>query len=114
MSKTVKLALGSLILGVVVLGLKTLAYWMTGSIALFSDALESTVNLATGLAALAAIRIASRPADARHPYGHHKAEFFSALLEGVMIVVAALVILNEAFHGFLSRDPSTRPSRACW
>ncbi len=69
---------------------------MTGSVALLSDALESTVNVATAFAALIAIRIAAKPADDNHPYGHHKAEFFSAVLEGVMIIVAALLILSEA------------------
>ena len=75
---------------------------MTGSVALLSDALESTVNLATAFAALVAIRIAARPADANHPFGHHKAEFFSAVLEGVMIIVAAIFILLEAYEGFQS------------
>lgn len=102
MSKTLKLAIGSLIVGVVVLGLKALAWWMTGSIALLSDALESTVNVATAIAALVAIQVAARPADANHPYGHHKAEFFSAVLEGVMIIVAALLIMNEAYKGLMA------------
>lgn len=102
MTKTIKLAIGSLFVGILVLGLKALAWWMTGSIALLSDALESTVNVATAVAALVAIRIAARPADANHPYGHHKAEFFSAVLEGVMIIVAALLIMNEAYKGFMA------------
>jgi cation diffusion facilitator family transporter len=70
---------------------------MTGSVALMSDALESLVNLATAVAALVAVRVAARPADANHPYGHHKAEFFSAILEGVLIILAALLILREAW-----------------
>lgn len=102
MSRTQKLAIGSLIVGLVVLGLKASAWWMTGSIALLSDALESTVNLATAMAALVAINVAARPADANHPYGHHKAEFFSAVLEGVMIIVAALLIMNEAYKGLMN------------
>lgn len=102
MSTTLKLAVGSLFVGVAVLGLKALAWWMTGSIALLSDALESTVNVATAIAALVAIRVAQRPADANHPYGHHKAEFFSAVLEGVMIIVAALLIMNEAYKGLMA------------
>ena len=89
-------------MGVIVLGLKTLAWWITGSVALLSDALESTVNLTTAFAALIAIRVAQRPAAANHPFGHHKAEFFSAVLEGVMIIIAALFILREAYEGFLS------------
>lgn len=103
MNRTVKIAIGSIIVGVVVLGLKTLAWWLTGSVALLSDALESTVNVVTALAALIAIRIAQRPADPGHPYGHHKAEFLSAVLEGVMIIVAAMLILEEAYHGI--RNP---------
>jgi cation diffusion facilitator family transporter len=78
------------------------AWWLTGSVALLSDALESTVNLTTALAVIAALRLAARPADANHPFGHHKAEYFAAVLEGVMIVVAALVILKEATAGLLA------------
>jgi len=100
MTTTMKLALGSLFIGFAVLGLKSLAYLITGSVALYSDALESTVNVATAFAALIAVRVAARPADANHPYGHHKAEYFSAVLEGVMIILAALLILVEAYEGF--------------
>ena len=100
MTRTMQLATGSIVVGLVVLGLKLLSWQMTGSIALFSDALESTVNVATAFAALIAIRVAARPADANHPYGHHKAEFFSAIIEGALIIVAALLILREAWHGF--------------
>ena len=103
MSGTMKLAFGSLAIGIVVLGLKALAWWITGSVALLSDALESTVNVATALAALFAIHVAERPADAQHPYGHHKAELFSAVLEGVLIILAALLILRESYHGLM--DP---------
>ena len=102
MSSTEKIAIGSILVGLVVLALKTFAWWLTGSVALMSDAMESIVNVATAIAALIAIRIAARPADRDHPYGHHKAEFFSAVLEGVMIIVAALLILREAWHGFLA------------
>ncbi|MFT4014823.1 MAG: cation diffusion facilitator family transporter [Paracoccus sp. (in: a-proteobacteria)] len=111
MSSTEKIACGSILVGLIVLGLKTLAWWLTGSVALLSDALESTVNVATALAALVAIRIAAKPADKDHPYGHHKAEFFSAVLEGVMIIVAALLILREAWHGFLSPRMLDAPVR---
>ncbi len=102
MSAAIKLAVGSLLVGVVVLGLKAIAWWITGSVALLSDALESTVNLTTAFAALIAIKVAQRPADANHPFGHHKAEFFSAVLEGVMIIIAALFILREAYDGLMS------------
>jgi len=102
MTTTLKIAAGSLFVGLIVLGLKALAWWLTGSVALLSDALESTVNVVTAIAALIAIRVAAQPADDNHPYGHHKAEFFSAVLEGVMIIVAALLILNEAWQAFLA------------
>lgn len=99
MTKVVRMGIGSIVLGLGVLGLKLLAWAMTGSVALLSDALESIVNVATAIAALVAIRVAARPADANHPYGHHKAELFSAILEGVMIIVAALVILKQVWDG---------------
>jgi len=102
MNAALKIAVGSVVVGILVLCLKLLAWYMTGSIALLSDALESTVNVATALAAVAAINIASRPADRNHPFGHHKAEFFSAVLEGVMIIIAALLILHEAYKGFVA------------
>lgn len=97
MPRAVKIALGSIAVGVAVLAIKLLAWWLTGSVALLSDALESIVNVATAIAAFVAVRIAVQPADADHPFGHHKAEYFSAVMEGVMIVVAAILILNEAW-----------------
>ena len=105
MSTTLKIATGSILVGLVVLALKTFAWWVTGSVALLSDALESIVNVATALAALIAIKVAQRPADPGHPYGHHKAEFFSAVLEGVLIIVAALLILSEAWAAFQNPQP---------
>ncbi|MBB5722049.1 cation diffusion facilitator family transporter [Loktanella ponticola] len=107
---TIKLAIGSILIGFAVLGLKAAAYWMTGSVALLSDALESTVNVATAFAALIAIRIAAKPADDAHPYGHHKAEFFSAVLEGIMIIVAAVLIFKQAYHGFVHPTPINAPT----
>ena len=109
MSQTMKLGFGSLVLGLVVLGLKLLAWRMTGSIALLSDALESIVNVATAIAALVAIRVAALPADANHPYGHHKAELFSAILEGVMIILAALLIFRAAWQGLQTAQPLVTP-----
>ncbi len=76
------LAAGSIAVGIVVLALKYLAYHLTGSVALLSDAIESIVNVATAIAALLAIRFAAVPADANHPYGHHKAEYISAVDRG--------------------------------
>jgi cation diffusion facilitator family transporter len=93
--KVARLAFWSIVVAFVVLGLKALAWWLTGSVALYSDALESTVNVIAAVAAFWAIRVSHTPADQDHPFGHHKAEYFSAVLEGVLIVVAALLILVE-------------------
>lgn len=109
MDKTLRLALGSIAVGALVLGLKYLAYHLTGSIALYSDALESIINVATAVAAFFAVRLSAEPADANHPYGHYKAEYLSAILEGVLIVVASLSILREAYHGFLAPKPLEAP-----
>ena len=79
-----------------VTAIKFTAYAMTGSVALYSDALESIFNILTAMAALVAIKISSQPADRAHPFGHHKAEYFAAVLEGSLIIVAALAILSEA------------------
>ena len=88
MDRAVKMALGSVAVGLVVLGLKFQAYRLTGSVALYSDALESIINVVAAGAALLALTVSTRPADANHPYGHDKAEYFSAVLEGVLIVLA--------------------------
>lgn len=106
---TAQLAIGSILVGIIVLAIKVAAYLMTGSIALYSDALESTVNIATAFAALIAVRLAAKPADKNHPYGHQKAEYFSAVIEGVMITVAALLILREAWIGVLDPKPLNAP-----
>lgn len=105
MSASLKIAMGSILVGLGVLALKALAWQVTGSVALLSDALESIVNVATALAALVAIKVSQRPADPTHPYGHHKAEFMSAVLEGVLIIVAAILILSEAWNAFLNPRP---------
>ena len=86
--------------GIAVLGLKYLAYYLTGSVALLSDAIESIVNVVTAIVALSAIRFAAQPADKNHPYGHHKAEYVSAVVEGVLIVIAALAILRAAWGAY--------------
>lgn len=111
MTETEKLAVSSLLVGALALAIKALAYRITGSIALLSDVLESIVDVSTATAALISIRVAARPADADHPYGHHKAEFFSAVVEGGMILVAAILILREAFDGFLDPRMPDEPVR---
>jgi cation diffusion facilitator family transporter len=99
-SSAARLAAGSVAVAVAVLALKAVAWWVTGSVALYADALESIVNVAAALAALLAVRLSALPADANHPYGHSKAEYFSAVLEGALIIVAALLILHEAWGAF--------------
>lgn len=103
MKDTLRIAAGSLAVGILVLGVKYLAYAVTGSVALYSDALESLVNVATAVVALFAVRLSARPADQNHPYGHYKVEYFSAVLAGVLIILAAAMILIEAWHGL--REP---------
>ena len=98
MSRAVATAFGSVAVAAAVLVLKLLAWGVTGSVALLADALESVVNVAAALAALAAVRYAAMPPDANHPYGHAKAEYFSAVLEGALIVLAAMLILHEAWR----------------
>ncbi|MCJ8519400.1 cation diffusion facilitator family transporter [Pseudorhizobium tarimense] len=85
-----------------VMGLKMLAWWVTGSVALLSDGMESTVNVVAALIAYFLIRYAGRPADEDHQFGHHKAEYISAVVEGVLIVVAALLIVQEAWGELLA------------
>jgi cation diffusion facilitator family transporter len=75
---------------------------MTGSVALLSDGLESIVNVIAAVIAYAVIGYAAKPADTDHPFGHHKAEYFSAVVEGVLIVVAALLIIWEAVPEMLA------------
>ncbi len=92
----VRVAGFSVLVATVVLGLKFLAYRLTGSVALYSDALESIINVVAAGAALLALWVSERPADHNHPYGHTKAEYLSAVAEGVLIVLAALSILKVA------------------
>ncbi len=99
--RTRTIAAASIGVAIVVMGIKYVAYLMTGSVALYSDALESIVNVAAGVAAWAAIRVAHKPADHNHPYGHGKAELLSAVFEGALIIVAALFIVLEASHAFI-------------
>lgn len=109
MDRTQKAALASAGIGALVTGLKFAAYWLTGSLALYSDALESIINVAAAAFAFIALRVAAAPADDDHPYGHHKAEYFSAVIEGALIIVAAILILRESFSGLLDPQPLDAP-----
>lgn len=103
------LAGGSIVVGLVVLGLKYGAYLLTGSVALYSDALESIVNVATAVTTFLAVRLSAVPPDANHPYGHEKVEYLSAVFVGVLIVIAALSILREAYFAWLDPKPLDAP-----
>ena len=87
------------------IALKTGAWWLTGSVGLLSDALESLVNLAGAIFALMMVTVAAQPPDEGHPYGHHKAEYFSSGFEGVLILVAAIAIIVAAGFRFASPQP---------
>lgn len=87
------------------IALKTGAWWVTGSVGLLSDAMESLVNLAGATFALAMVTVAALPADEAHPYGHHKAEYFSSGFEGLLIIVAALAIGWAAVQRLLQPQP---------
>ncbi|MBC2861321.1 cation diffusion facilitator family transporter [Stappia sp. 28M-7] len=105
MTLRLRVALASIFVGIAVLALKYLAYRWTGSVALYSDALESIVNVASAIAAFLAVWFAAKPADSNHPYGHHKAEYMAAVLVGVLIVLAALSIGHEAWTNYLDPQP---------
>lgn len=94
---------------VATIGLKMLAWWITGSVGLLSDALESLVNLAAALFALSMLRLAAAPPDEHHPYGFSKAEYFSAGIEGTLIVLAAAGILFAAIPRLIHPEPLEAP-----
>lgn len=102
MDEAQRIALGSIFVGLTVLGLKIAAYLMTGSVALYSDAAESVVNVAAAIAAFLAVRLSAAPPDSNHPYGHHKAEYISSVVEGALIIVAAVAIFREAYDAFVA------------
>ncbi len=95
----------SIAAAIVIIALKAWAYWITGSVGLLSDALESLVNLAAAVVALIVLTIAARPADEEHPFGHDKAEYFSSGFEGGMILLAALGIAVTAIDRLLHPQP---------
>ena len=94
---------------VATISLKTLAWWLTGSVGLLSDALESVVNLAAALLALSMLRLAASPPDADHPYGFSKAEYFSAGIEGALIVLAAAGIVWAALPRLIAPQALDMP-----
>lgn len=100
-----RLLQASVAVAVITIALKTLAWYITDSVGLLSDAMESFVNLASAVFALVMVTIAARPADEDHPYGHHKAEYFSSGFEGILIIGAALGILWAAGHRLFDPQP---------
>ena len=103
---TPKALLGASVgVAVVTIALKTLAWWLTDSVGLLSDAMESLVNLASAMFGLLMVTVAERPADEDNPYGHHKAEYFSSGFEGILIIVAGLGIVWAAAHRLVDPQP---------
>ena len=90
---------------IITIALKTLAWWLTDSVGLLSDAMESLVNLASAMFGLLMVTVAEAPPDEDHPYGHHKAEYFSSGFEGILIIVAGLGILWAASHRVFDPQP---------
>jgi cation diffusion facilitator family transporter len=91
-------------LAIALFAIKMLAWWWTKSVSVFTDALESTVNVATGLIGWYSVWLAAKPRDRNHPYGHGKAEFISSAIEGTLIIVAGITIIYEAIRHL--RQPS--------
>ena len=100
-----RLLWASIAVAMITITLKTLAWYVTDSVGLLSDAMESFVNLASAIFALMMVTIAQRPADQEHPYGHHKAEYFSSGFEGVLIVGVALGIIWAAAWRLFEPQP---------
>lgn len=98
----------AVVVALVTIVLKMLAWQLTGSVGLLSDALESFVNLAGAMFALVMVTIAERPADADHPYGHHKAEYFSAGFEGLLVVGASMAIIWASVNRWMHPQPIER------
>ncbi len=100
-----RLLWASVVVAIITITLKTLAWVITDSVGLLSDAMESLVNLASAIFALAMVTIAQRPADEDHPYGHHKAEYFSSGFEGILIIAAAMGIIWAAGSRLMDPQP---------
>lgn len=95
----------SVVVAVITIVMKTLAWYITDSVGLLSDAMESFVNLASAIFALLMVTVAQQPADEEHPYGHHKAEYFSSGFEGVLIMGAAGAIIWASVHRIFDPQP---------
>ena len=100
-----KLLWASVVVAIITIVMKTLAWYITDSVGLLSDAMESFVNLASAIFALVMVTVAQQPADEEHPYGHHKAEYFSSGFEGILIMGAAAAIIWAAAHRIFDPQP---------
>lgn len=101
----VKIQRNIALLAIVLFAIKMVAWWLTGSVAIFTDALESTVNMVTGLFGWYSLWLASKPRDENHPYGHGKVEFISSAIEGTLISIAGIIIIVEAVRNFGNPKP---------
>ena len=104
-AKNIKLQRWIVFVAIVLFLMKIAAYFLTRSVAILTDALESTVNVAAGLIGLYSLFIAAKPSDQNHPYGHGKAEFISAAVEGTLIIVAGFVIIYKAVTNYIHPEP---------
>ncbi|MFM1858266.1 MAG: hypothetical protein RLZ05_1326, partial [Bacteroidota bacterium] len=102
------------ILSVVLLGVKFFAYYVTNSVAILTDALESIVNVSAGFIGLYSLYISAKPADKDHPYGHGKAEFISAAIEGTLILTAGSLTIYKAIKTLLYPEPLSSIDTGIW
>jgi len=89
------------VVAVVLFIVKVVAWWLTQSVAILTDALESTVNVIAGFIGLYSLNVAAKPKDVDHPYGHGKAEFISAAVEGTLVLVAGFIVIYESLNNFI-------------
>ncbi len=94
--------------------MKLVAWYLTGSVAILTDALESTVNVVAGLIGIYSLYVSAKPKDTDHPYGHGKAEFLSAAIEGTLISVAGIIIVYEAINNLIHPHPIQSLNYGIW
>lgn len=104
-SATVKVQQWVVFTSIILFVIKVAAFYLTNSVAVLTDALESTVNVVTGFTGLYSLRLAAKPRDDNHPYGHGKIELISASFEGVLILVAGLIIVYESLINLIHAHP---------
>ena len=105
MNQNIRIQRSIAILAVIVFAIKITAWYLTRSVAVYTDALESVVNVATGFLGLYSVWLSARPRDQNHPYGHGKVEYLSAAIEGILIIIAGLVIIAETIKKFITPQP---------